>query len=190
VLAACGSGNLGKVVESQAVVPPPASMDSTGGAGAIDAGALRPTCGDGVLQTARGEQCDGADFGGLNCSRLGLGDGVLSCDSVTCQLVTTQCVRSGAPTPAIDAGTVRGDSGTTTDAGGKVDAAVTAMCPDGFTCQPSLVESSGYACAQPGEGESPLCLNPANDTTCATLLPGSTCTNTAFAAYCILACTP
>src|SRR5207244_406250 len=100
---ACGSGNLGKVVDSQALAPPPASMQPAGGAGAIDAGAPHVACGDGVLQTARGEQCDGTDYGGLDCQHLGLGDGVLGCDPVTCQLVTTQCAQSGAPVPTMDA---------------------------------------------------------------------------------------
>jgi hypothetical protein len=46
-------------------------------------------CGDGRIQP--GEQCDGADLQGFDCITLGLSDGTLSCDPVTCTFDTSNC---------------------------------------------------------------------------------------------------
>ncbi|MBU1069911.1 SUMF1/EgtB/PvdO family nonheme iron enzyme [Myxococcota bacterium] len=49
-------------------------------------------CGDGIVQTAFGEECDGADLNGETCAdaALGLPYGALACGS-DCRLVTTGC---------------------------------------------------------------------------------------------------
>jgi len=47
-------------------------------------------CGDGYLQAAGGEACDGYELGGATCMSLGLGGGTLACD-VQCQLDTAGC---------------------------------------------------------------------------------------------------
>jgi len=46
-------------------------------------------CGDNAVN-ALGEECDGQDLLGLGCQSLGLGDGILGCDS-ECRLDTSQC---------------------------------------------------------------------------------------------------
>ncbi len=52
----------------------------------------QPGCGDGVISA--GEQCDGADLQGFDCSSLGLNGGTLSCDPVTCTFDTSMCASS------------------------------------------------------------------------------------------------
>ena len=47
-------------------------------------------CGDGVVSP--GEQCDGADLQGFDCSSLGLAGGTLNCDDVTCTFDTSMCM--------------------------------------------------------------------------------------------------
>jgi hypothetical protein len=58
----------------------------------FDTEACEPTgrgCGDGMLSP--GEQCDGMDLQGFDCESLGLGDGTLGCDPVTCTFDTSMC---------------------------------------------------------------------------------------------------
>lgn len=40
------------------------------------------TCGNGIIDD--GEQCDGGNMGGFDCTSLGYSGGTLGCDSVTC----------------------------------------------------------------------------------------------------------
>lgn len=47
-------------------------------------------CGDGVVSP--GEQCDGADLQGLDCTSLGLGTGTLGCDPMMCTFDTSMCM--------------------------------------------------------------------------------------------------
>ncbi len=51
-------------------------------------------CGDGVVQTANGEQCEGSDVGGQTCAGLGFYEGTLACNPATCRFVTTNCTGS------------------------------------------------------------------------------------------------
>lgn len=46
-------------------------------------------CGDGILQSQRGEVCDGTELGSATCTDLGLPDGQLACR--TCQYDTGKC---------------------------------------------------------------------------------------------------
>lgn len=65
---------------------------SSGGAttsGTTTSGGGGPACGDSSIDP--GEQCDGADLQGFDCVSLGLGDGTLSCDPLTCTFDTSQC---------------------------------------------------------------------------------------------------
>ncbi len=48
------------------------------------------TCGDGLLQAAHGESCDGAALGGQTCVALGHYDGTLACDGA-CDFDFTGC---------------------------------------------------------------------------------------------------
>ncbi len=47
-------------------------------------------CGDGVVQTAAGETCDGANLNGTTCQTLGFGTGTVTCTS-TCTLDSSAC---------------------------------------------------------------------------------------------------
>ena len=47
-------------------------------------------CGDGVIQSSKGEACDSGTLGGATCASEGFYEGTLTCDTV-CQLVTTGC---------------------------------------------------------------------------------------------------
>lgn len=47
-------------------------------------------CGDGVISTVHGEDCDGNNLAGLRCSDLGLGGGELSCNG-SCRFDTDEC---------------------------------------------------------------------------------------------------
>ena len=50
------------------------------------------SCGNGVIDTASGEQCDGMMLGATGtCMALGMGMGVLSCDPSTCRYDTSMC---------------------------------------------------------------------------------------------------
>ena len=47
-------------------------------------------CGDNIVQTGLGEQCDGVDLNGTTCSSLGFGSGILSCRT-SCIFETNLC---------------------------------------------------------------------------------------------------
>lgn len=51
-------------------------------------------CGDGVLDEALGEACDGADLGGKDCAAVGFTAGTLACDKA-CALDTSLCTTCG-----------------------------------------------------------------------------------------------
>ncbi len=53
-------------------------------------------CGDGVVSP--GEQCDGADLQGLDCTALGLGTGTLGCDPMMCTFDTSMCMSDSGGT--------------------------------------------------------------------------------------------
>lgn len=52
-------------------------------------------CGDGVLQVAAGEACDGTELGDETCEGLGLGTGTLQC-AADCTFDTSACGATGA----------------------------------------------------------------------------------------------
>ncbi|PKN23641.1 MAG: hypothetical protein CVU65_13890 [Deltaproteobacteria bacterium HGW-Deltaproteobacteria-22] len=60
----------------------------------MDACAVVGRCGDGLLQAAHGEVCDGADLGAGTCLTLGYYGGTLACDAA-CGFDTTGCESSG-----------------------------------------------------------------------------------------------
>lgn len=71
----------------------PASSSSSGDpTTATDGGG----CGDGVVSP--GEQCDGADLQGLDCTALGLGTGTLGCDPMMCTFDTSMCMSDSGGT--------------------------------------------------------------------------------------------
>jgi len=47
---------------------------------AFEEGGCAERCGDGVIQGAHGESCDGANLGGQSCVTRGFGSGTLACD--------------------------------------------------------------------------------------------------------------
>ncbi len=49
-----------------------------------------PGCGNGIVDP--GEQCDGADLQGFDCTSFGFAGGVLTCDPVTCTFDTSGCM--------------------------------------------------------------------------------------------------
>lgn len=53
-------------------------------------------CGDGMVSP--GEQCDGVNLQGFDCSSLGLGSGTLACDPMTCTFDTSMCMGGGGGT--------------------------------------------------------------------------------------------
>lgn len=191
-LIACGSGDLGRIPAAVSVVPPPVTATGSSAPDAASTAVVDPqgACGDGVIQPARIEQCEGDDLGGFSCEKLGLGSGALSCDPVTCQLVTTQCLPDAGSPPMAAAGS--GSSGSAavppTDAGTAVDAGP--MCPTGFTCAASIVGSRKPMCMTWGEEAPPECFTLGGDTDCVPALPGSTCTATSLGMFCMLPCTP
>jgi hypothetical protein len=79
---------------------PPADGSSGGepltGGPAEDSGGGNETCGDGMVMP--GEQCDGVNLQGFDCSSLGLGTGTLACDAVTCTFDTSMCMGGGGGT--------------------------------------------------------------------------------------------
>ncbi|MFO7567049.1 MAG: hypothetical protein R6X02_30675 [Enhygromyxa sp.] len=52
-----------------------------------------PACGNGTVDL--GEQCDGADLGGVSCADLGYSGGTLGCDPVTCTYDASGCTAGG-----------------------------------------------------------------------------------------------
>jgi hypothetical protein len=72
----------------------PATGDGDGdpsGDGDGDTGV--PVCGNGVVDL--GEQCDGAELGGIGCADLGYSGGELACDPVTCTYDASGCTAGG-----------------------------------------------------------------------------------------------
>ena len=65
-----------------------AGEDSTSDGGPNTTG--NPGCGNGMVEP--GEQCDGDDLQGFDCSGLGLGEGPLGCDPVMCTFDTSMCM--------------------------------------------------------------------------------------------------
>lgn len=63
-----------------------------GSSGSSETG-FEPSCGDGMIQP--GEQCDGEDLQGLDCTKLGLGFGELFCDPEFCTFDTSACEATG-----------------------------------------------------------------------------------------------
>ncbi len=53
-----------------------------------------PGCGDGIIQTVRGEQCEGTNLSGKNCRNLGYDNGTLTCNSA-CTFNVSGCSYSG-----------------------------------------------------------------------------------------------
>jgi agmatine/peptidylarginine deiminase len=72
-------------------------------------------CGDGLIQAALGEACDGTGFGGQTCQTLGFDSGNLACDA-DCQIDTSDCEND----PDTDSGT-GGDADTDSDSDGDAD---------------------------------------------------------------------
>lgn len=62
-----------------------------------DCSGLGLRCGDGILQSAQGEQCDGADLAGKGCSSFAYTGGTLSCKA-DCTFNVSQC--TSAPPPS------------------------------------------------------------------------------------------
>jgi hypothetical protein len=187
---------LGRIVSSNESLTPPAA---TGGSAAADAGQVASgvepgSCGDGVVQISKGEQCDGSDLSGYTCMGLGLGTGVLGCDVLTCHIVTAQCMQDASSMPPqLGTGGGSGASGVGGSAGGTAGAggsAGTASCPAGFTCRAPLGQSAQPVCIPFDEATGPVCFTPGPGVDCSPSLPGSTCTATSFGMYCMLPCSP
>ncbi|MBU1244841.1 DUF4215 domain-containing protein [Myxococcota bacterium] len=58
----------------------------------IDTSVCSLFCGDDVIQGGEGEQCEGTNLNGNDCTTQGYSSGSLSCDAVTCRFDTTGCV--------------------------------------------------------------------------------------------------
>lgn len=89
---------------------------SSGNGRIVIAGPGQPGCGDNILQTYNGEQCDGTDLGGKTCSSLGYDSGTLSCradcsyDVSNCRHTTTT-IQSPTTTVSSASGGSGGGSG-------------------------------------------------------------------------------
>mgnify|MGYP001583740530 FL=1 len=55
----------------------------------VTAGTCVANCGNGIIDV--GEQCDGTNLSGQNCTTQGFTSGTLSCSSTTCQFNTASC---------------------------------------------------------------------------------------------------
>jgi len=55
---------------------------------------VRPGCNNSIIETARGEECEGTNLNGLTCMSRGFAGGNLSCDG-TCHYDQTGCVAMG-----------------------------------------------------------------------------------------------
>jgi hypothetical protein len=198
LLAACGSGNLGKVANGANVARPDAKAASALlDAGQTSSGTHQGSCGDHIVEPAQGEQCDGDDLAGQSCMNLGLGTGALACDPSTCRVVTMHCT--------LDAGTgvgMAGDAGPVGAAGngGAGSAGKNAgtagsqgglpRCPTGFSCQAPPAGEPEPVCISLGELTPPLCFTADASAECSPLLPGSSCADTGLGLYCRLPCSP
>lgn len=76
---------------------PPSDSSSDGGSDSttmpVDPGSddgVAGGCNDGMVSA--GEQCDGDDLQGFDCTSLGLAGGTLACDPVTCTFDTSMCM--------------------------------------------------------------------------------------------------
>jgi FG-GAP-like repeat len=49
-------------------------------------------CGDGIINNAEGEDCEGSDLDGKSCQSLGFDTGALVCGA-DCKFITTQCIK-------------------------------------------------------------------------------------------------
>jgi len=56
----------------------------------FDASSCGPICGDGAVDSAHGEECDGTDLNGTSCTSLGAVGGVLRCDE-DCRFDLSDC---------------------------------------------------------------------------------------------------
>lgn len=94
----CGDGVIdGSFEECDTILPPNTTCNTLGHYGGTLACNTDCTfdvsscerCGDGIVQSDRGEVCDGSDLGIATCTNLGLPDGHLACR--TCQYDTSGC---------------------------------------------------------------------------------------------------
>jgi len=71
---------------------------SSGGTSASSASSSGgdPECGNGVIDP--GEQCDGTNLNGFDCTNLGYTGGTLACDPVTCTFDTSLCESGSSST--------------------------------------------------------------------------------------------
>ncbi|MBU1068818.1 hypothetical protein KJ975_04535 [Myxococcota bacterium] len=67
-----------------------------------------PPCGDGIAQGD--EECDGTDLRGATCLSIGLGDGTLSCATISCYLDTSACSPCNDDCASTDPATCDGDT--------------------------------------------------------------------------------
>jgi MYXO-CTERM domain-containing protein len=102
-------------------------------------------CGNGTIDTGEGEQCDGTNVGGQNCSDFGYMPGPLSCDS-SCQLDFSQC------TPALDCGNNQIDTGEDCDGTNL----------DGESCTSLGFASGTLTCAPGCTFDTSLCVDPSD----------------------------
>jgi hypothetical protein len=65
---------------------------------------VETTCGNGVIDAT--EECDGVNLHEESCESLGMGEGMLSCDPVTCSYDTSMC--AGPPSGGSGGGGTRG----------------------------------------------------------------------------------
>lgn len=112
------------------------------------------SCGNGVVEQGKDEECDGADLAGETCESLGQGSGTLSClDS--CEFNFSQC--SSVPTCSEEQKVCQNT--------GVAAQCLSCSCNDGFnigscesicldTMQPPTICSGGFACS---DGSSPQC---------------------------------
>ena len=73
-------------------------MSDCGATTAIDAGVGmgdgrgHTACGNGIIDKANGEQCEGANLMGASCMSLGFEGGTLLCSPMVCQFDTGKCL--------------------------------------------------------------------------------------------------
>jgi hypothetical protein len=79
-VSSCGSSTEIPTVAEDPWAPPEAPAEDAG----TDTDELKPPCGNGGI-------CDPQDLGGETCPGLGMGDGTLACDPVTCTYDTSMC---------------------------------------------------------------------------------------------------
>jgi len=124
-----------------------------------------PVCGDGVLDPddPDGEQCDGSDFGGLDCSDFGFDGGMLVCDDA-CSISSAGCTNCemGCPTDCTSPDDCADDEWCVVPADGMLGACWP-QCPDLDACALILVGGAcfnlrgGSACLLPCEGNGRQC---------------------------------